>query len=118
MNDTLIHADFFFFITAIAIVVLVPVLLIAGVYVIRILREARAMIQRMKAESDAIMKDVEAARAEMKREGRRLKELLGTVPVVGGVWQEANQPGTSRRPTQPKKQKPNTTSHGKKTSRK
>jgi hypothetical protein len=104
MDKTLMHADAFFFITAIAIVVVTPLIIIAGIYAIRILKDAREMMQRVKEESDAIMKDVQDARAELRRESRRLKELLAAVPVVGGVWQEAKRP----------RKKTNTTTHGKK----
>jgi len=68
--DTLIHADIFFFITAIAVVVVGVVFGIAGVYIILILRSVRKIVRRAEQETSlwqdefAVLRDAFRTRIE------------------------------------------------------
>lgn len=83
--DTLIHADVFFFVTAIAVVVVGFVLAVGGVYLILILRDLRYIIGRAREESDQIVQDIHDLRATVREEGVRLKMLIeGFRNLFGG----------------------------------
>jgi hypothetical protein len=65
----IIHADIFFFITAIAVVVVSIGLLIALYYVIDILRDVRVVMKKVRKASDELEQDFEDLRANIKKEG-------------------------------------------------
>ncbi|MEK7519952.1 MAG: hypothetical protein AAB581_01775 [Patescibacteria group bacterium] len=67
--DALAKADIFFFITAIAVVVISVVFVVALVYVIRILHRVDKISERFKQESGAVLDDVAAFRAHVKAKG-------------------------------------------------
>src|SRR3989344_5409205 len=82
MIDTLIQADIFFFITAVAVVVITIALLVALAYFIQILRDVRYVTRRIREESDRVLSDVEHLRGFIKKEGEKVldvKEFLGGV---------------------------------------
>ncbi|MDP3735189.1 MAG: hypothetical protein Q8R39_02045 [bacterium] len=54
MNDSLIHADAFFFTTTVAVVLVALGLLVVLFYLIRIMRDASQLARRMREEGDAI----------------------------------------------------------------
>jgi len=58
MNDSLIHADTFFFTTTIVVVLVALGILIALFYLIRILRDASRLARGIREEGDAISADV------------------------------------------------------------
>lgn len=74
--STLIHADVFFFVTTIAVVVVAVVLTIALVYFIRVLRTVRDVSEAIKEETNLIREDIRVAREDVKREGFKLKHLV------------------------------------------
>ncbi|HTY39991.1 MAG TPA: hypothetical protein VMC43_02790 [Candidatus Paceibacterota bacterium] len=83
--DTLIHADVFFFVTAIAVVIVGFVLAIAGVYFILILRDVRYIARRAREGSDQLTQDVNDLRATLRAEGAQLKMLIdGLTRMFGG----------------------------------
>ena len=49
----LVHADIFFFITAVAVVLLSTIFAVALVYIIVILRDVRAIVARMRRASES-----------------------------------------------------------------
>jgi uncharacterized membrane protein len=78
--DTLIHADIFFFVSTIALIVLSIGALIALIYIIRILRNVTHVSDKVKEESDEILKDMRELRGNIKSEGfsfRRLGRFFG-----------------------------------------
>jgi len=73
--ETLIHADVFFFVTTIFIVVITAVILVASVYIIGILRDLREISAKAKIEGEEILVDVKNLRENVKREGANLKHI-------------------------------------------
>ena len=57
--ETLIHADIFFFITSIAVVILTIILAIAGFYFIRILRSFDAISEKLKETVNTASDDIQ-----------------------------------------------------------
>jgi biopolymer transport protein ExbB/TolQ len=74
--DQLIHADIFFFITSIAVVLITAILLVVLVYLVRILRDVSQVTRKVKAESELISQDIAELRQNIKREGYRFKHFM------------------------------------------
>jgi ABC-type bacteriocin/lantibiotic exporter with double-glycine peptidase domain len=74
--DTLIHADIFFFISTIALVFISLGLVIAIIYLIKILRDVSEVSHKVKEESIEIIDNVKTLRTDIKREGFRFASLL------------------------------------------
>jgi uncharacterized protein YoxC len=68
-------SEVFFFITTIAIVVMTIALLVAIIYIIIFLRDLTHVSKRVRKESDEILDDVSELRADLKRDGFRMKKL-------------------------------------------
>jgi len=83
MSPTLIHADIFFYITTIAVVVLTVLVIIFLYYVVKIARHLEHAAKRLKEESDHILDDVSIIRESMEDKGGKavsfLKFVLGTI---------------------------------------
>ena len=77
--DSLIHADIFFFVTTIAVIVAVIVLGVVAFYVIKILRDVVSVMKIVKAETEAVQNDVESARRYIKTKGVRLSTWIETI---------------------------------------
>lgn len=77
--ETLFQADIFFFITAVATVILSVLAGIAVVYLIRILRNVRDISDTAKKEADLLAKDVDDLRDDLRNRGRRLSGLFSFV---------------------------------------
>jgi hypothetical protein len=67
--DTLIHADIFFFVTTIAIIVVGIALVIALVFIIKILNNIHKISDMLRSESGLVVEDVHALRGKI-REGK------------------------------------------------
>jgi membrane protein DedA with SNARE-associated domain len=67
--DTLIHADIFFFVTTIAVVVIGAALTIFIVYLIGILRRAKKISEEVHAEALLLRRDLADLRAEVRKRG-------------------------------------------------
>jgi hypothetical protein len=78
-NESLIHADVFFFISTIALVVLSIGSGIALFYVIRILRDAGDVAEKIKAESGEIVADSKRLREALRDEGVKWGHIIGLV---------------------------------------
>lgn len=74
--ETLIHADIFFFITTIAIVILTIIMAIVLVYFIVILNDIRYISRKVRKESDVIIDDVHHLRDQIKTQGMSLGYLF------------------------------------------
>jgi uncharacterized protein YoxC len=73
---TLIHADIFFFVTTIAVIVVAAVFAVVGFYFIGILKNVRDISDAVKEETNLIREDIHMAREDIKREGFKLKQLV------------------------------------------
>ena len=75
--ETLVKADIFFFVTAIAVVVISIFILVICTYVLRILADTKHITKSVRKESDDILADVGAVRRIVERHGRHLGGILG-----------------------------------------
>ena len=71
-----VHADIFFFITSVAIVLLTAGMLVALYFFIGILRDVRAVANKVRKASDELERDFEHLRFEVKSEGMRVKTVF------------------------------------------
>ena len=74
--NSLIHADIFFFVTTIAVVVVAAVFTVALVYFIMVLKNIRDVSEVIKDETHLIRDDIHAARENIKQEGFKLKHII------------------------------------------
>jgi uncharacterized membrane protein len=75
--ETLIHADIFFFISTISIVLITIGIVISLVYIIRILRNVSDVSDKVKEESTEILSDVKHLRGTIKQEGFKMSYVFG-----------------------------------------
>jgi len=75
--EQLIQANIFFFTTTIAVVVLTLFFMIVMAYLIRILKDAQHISNRVRKESDGIIDDVDALRRSVKHGGKKIGMLFG-----------------------------------------
>lgn len=72
----LMHADVFFFITAIAVIVLSVGAAVVLYYVIGIVRDVRAITEKVRTASDGLERDFEDLRATLKKQGVRTRTVI------------------------------------------
>ena len=68
--QTLIHADIFFFVTTIAVVMVTLVSVIVIIYIVIILKDVRELSRTIKKEGEEIIEDVHVFREEVKEEAK------------------------------------------------
>jgi len=74
--DTIIKADIFFFITAIAVVIITIALSIVGYYIVLVMRDAKYISGKLRHATDELEGDFETLRQEVSQEGHKAKYLL------------------------------------------
>ncbi len=80
MNSaSFIHADIFFFIATIALVLISVAVIIAFVYAIAILKNVREITDKTKAEWSAIVDDSRKLRGVLRDEGLKWKHIAGLI---------------------------------------
>ena len=77
--QTLVHADIFFFISTIALVVLSIGVGIGLYYAVSIVRDVREVTTRIKKASGDLERDLDALRYSVKAEGARVKGMADLV---------------------------------------
>lgn len=75
--DTLIHADIFFFVTTIVVIMVGLLFIVALIYLIKILYSVKRIAEEVRDETILFREDVHELRDSIKREGFKLKNLLG-----------------------------------------
>lgn len=73
--DTLIHADIFFFITSIAVILVTSALVVVLIYLIQILKDFKQVSHRVKEETGLLSQDLAQLRSEIRKEGMKLKHF-------------------------------------------
>lgn len=73
--QTLIHADIFFFITSVAVVIVTILAIIAAVYVIYILRTIKQISQIIRDQGDRVSEDIDELRDIVRHEGASARSL-------------------------------------------
>lgn len=71
MDSTLIHADIFFFISSIAIIVVGLLLVALGLYALRIVAMIGSIVKKVKQESENVVDDIAALRVKIKEESQK-----------------------------------------------
>ena len=72
--QTLIHADAFFFITTVAVILVTLVAVVILVYIVFILKDIRDLSRTIKREGTEIIEDVHVFREEVKEEAKYSKK--------------------------------------------
>jgi len=73
---TLIHADIFFFVTTIAVVVVGIALTIALIYLAKVLSDIKEITKQVKEETILFREDIGGLRGDIKKEGFRAERFL------------------------------------------
>lgn len=71
MNSSFIHADIFFYITSISVVVLTIMLIVVLFYIARIAKHIEHASRKISEESDRIIEDVSMIRESIEEHGSR-----------------------------------------------
>ena len=74
--DTLVHADIFFFVTTIAVVIVALALTIALVYLAKVLSDVKEITKQIKEEAVLFREDIGGLRSDIKKEGFRVERFL------------------------------------------
>jgi hypothetical protein len=74
--DTLIHADIFFFVTTVAVVVFTIALTVFMVYLVRILRNVRRITDAIDEEVVLVRRDIGDLRSEVRARGTKAASAL------------------------------------------
>ena len=83
--ESILKADIFFFITSVAVILLVVLLTVILVYLIKIMKDAREVTRKLSEETNAILDDVHRLREFLHSEGDKIKkftEFLGTIALA------------------------------------
>jgi hypothetical protein len=88
--DTLIHADIFFFVTTIAVIVVAIAIVVVSFYLVGFLRRARDIAEEFKRETVLLREDVHNARMRVKAGGLRLAHLFDFFRGMGGEKDKTN----------------------------
>ncbi|MCR4274498.1 MAG: hypothetical protein NUW02_00385 [Candidatus Campbellbacteria bacterium] len=74
--ETLIHADIFFFITSIFVVLLIITFGVSMYYIIPIFRDLRHLSEVARKEGDKLVGDIDELRGAVKEEGTKIKTIF------------------------------------------
>ncbi len=74
--DTLIHADIFFFVTTIAVVVVAVVLTVVLIYLAKILSDIKKITAQVHEETILFREDLHDLRIEVRRDGFKLRHVM------------------------------------------
>lgn len=97
----LVHADIFFFITSISVVVVTVGIVIILFYVIYILHDIRLVTKRLRTMSMNITEDVEALRKGFARDAGQLRRVV--LSLIGYVAKRVHHRYTHKKKTKDKK---------------
>ena len=69
--ETLIHADIFFFVTTIAVIVITIALTVLIIYLVKVFRSVRKIADMVSDETVLVRKDIADLRSEVRERGAR-----------------------------------------------
>ncbi len=84
--NTLIHADIFFFVTTICVAVLTILIIVAWIYVIRILANVRSLTEKARVEGEFIIEEVGRLREKIHNERFGFRALYKFVRRIIGRY--------------------------------
>ncbi len=73
--NSLIHADIFFFVTTIVVVLVGIVIAVSAVYAIRILKDVSDVVRKVRDEADRVTADIGSLRATIREEGQKFTHV-------------------------------------------
>ena len=76
MFETIVNADIFFFITALAVILITLVVLALLIVIINIFANVMHITKRVRRESDALIDDVQAIHAAVRRQSSRVSGFI------------------------------------------
>jgi hypothetical protein len=82
--ETLIHADVFFFVTTIAVIVVGATFTIALIYLIKILSDIRKISAQVNEEAILFRKDLGDLRSEVRADGFKIKYFIDFFTALFG----------------------------------
>jgi hypothetical protein len=91
-----VHADIFFFVTTVAIVLITAAVLVVLYFCVLILRDVRALCAKVRKAGDELERDFEVLRANVKTEGVKLRTIVDM--VIGFVTYKFRAPGKRKKP--------------------
>jgi uncharacterized protein YoxC len=80
--DTLIHADVFFFVTTIVVVIVGVAFTIVLIYLASALRSLRNVIDEVKEEAVLVREDIHGLRDQVQKDGWKVKYLIEAVQSI------------------------------------
>ena len=84
----LLHADIFFFITAVVVIIIGVGSAIVLYYLVLILRDIRAITKKVRSATDVIGEDLTELHTTLKSEGLRMRHVFDSLLtfVTGGIY--------------------------------
>ncbi len=73
--DSLIHADVFFFITTVVVVIVGFILSVALVYAVRIFKDVSEISKKVRQETEKVTHDISSLRQAIREEGAKLSHI-------------------------------------------
>lgn len=73
--NTLIHADIFFFITSIVVVLIGLISIVVGYYAAKTARSVSRVMDRIEAQSEKVAEDIDDLRERIKEEGAKVSGI-------------------------------------------
>jgi hypothetical protein len=87
MENNLIQADIFFFITSTAVILVSVLVIVVLAYLVLILKDFRGVSAKVKEETDLIAMDINEARAYFRSEGAGMKSGFNFLKkMVGSIF--------------------------------
>jgi hypothetical protein len=74
--DTLIHADIFFFVTTVVVIVVGIALTVALIYLANVLSDIKEITKQVKEETILFREDIGELRGDIKKEGFRIERFM------------------------------------------
>ena len=80
--DTLIHADIFFFVTTIAVMVVAAAFTVVLIYLVKVLRDVKSITEQVREEAVLFREDVKDLRGEIRKDGFRIERLFAILRAM------------------------------------
>jgi hypothetical protein len=74
--DTLIHADIFFFVTTVVVIIVGIALTVALIYLAKVLSDIKEITKQVKEETILFREDIGELRGDIKKEGFRIERFM------------------------------------------
>ncbi len=89
-----VHADIFFFITSLAVMLVTAGMLVLLYYLIPVARDIRDIVAKIRRAGESVEKDFDALRVNVREEGAKSKALVDL--ALGFIARKLRQPAARR----------------------